>query len=364
MTLSNKSEISFYVDTMIVETILDDPKMSYKKAGIVNDLLMKLKDYFMQHIDKNQPVESVLNILAPGALWLTFQALGIGKWGMLLGLLANVLHINVGGMLTSFYEKVKSLISGGKQVSSADIDQISSSVTSEFSSPPTEDEAKDAYQQMQQRQDSKTVFTSLELLEEAKFIRLALVSYEDHILRLTKEAGLFNFMSGFGARKSKGTSLLASILGWIFKLALASAGLMVAGDVINKIVDRPNALDKTYQSGQPDKLNDRNIPPPPMSTQTKFKLKGNSSLPRVVTMTNIPQNVEEAVIQFAKDTYAGLEGQEEAIRQSPAFNAIVADINHFNELHLGSSGFAIPPVYTSKKQLVDYFIDDVARKSA
>lgn len=363
MKLSN-SEISFYVDTMIVETLLAEPKLSYKQAGIVNDLLNRIKDYFMQHIDKSHPVESVLTILAPGALWLTFQALGIGKWGLLLGLLANVLHINVGGMLASFYEKVKSLISGGKQVSSSDIDQIASSVTSEHNTPPTEDEAKDAYQQMQKQQDIPVTYSSMELLEEAKFIRLALISYEDQQLRLTKKAGLLSFISGFGLRKSKGTSLLANILGWIFKLALGSAGLMVAGDVINKVIDRPNALDKTYQAGQPDKqIPEKSVPLPVISTQTKFKVKGDAPLPRMVTLTNSPQNVEAAVMQFAKDTYFGLDGKESIIQGTPGFMAVVSDINHFNELHLGSAGFFIPPTYTSKKQMTDYFIDDVAKMS-
>ena len=41
-------------------------------------------------------------------------------------------------------------------------------------------------------------------------------------------------MAGFfGNTKSKGTNLLGKVFGWVIKLALASAGLMVAGDVAN-----------------------------------------------------------------------------------------------------------------------------------
>ena len=75
----SNSEISFYVDTLLVETILGQPKL-HKTAGFVSDLLSKVKEYFNSKIDKEHPAASVINILAPGTLWAVFKAMGLGTW--------------------------------------------------------------------------------------------------------------------------------------------------------------------------------------------------------------------------------------------------------------------------------------------
>ena len=72
----SNSEVSFCVDTLLVETILAEPKL-YKTAGFVSDLLEKVKEYFSTHMIPGQPVSSVLRIIAPGALWLLLSGIGL-----------------------------------------------------------------------------------------------------------------------------------------------------------------------------------------------------------------------------------------------------------------------------------------------
>lgn len=344
------SEVSFCVDTILVETALGDPKF-YKKAGILNDLLSKVKDYSMAHIDKEHPVESVLKFLAPGALWVLMQGIGLGKWGFFLGILADYFHVDIPKILESMFVKVKDMISGGHQVSSGEVDAATQQVAQDNAT-------SDAGQA-----DDHKVYTSLELMNEAKLIRLALIDYEHQKMRLIKEGSDVNNLLGFGGSKARSTSLLVKILGWIVKIALASAGLMVAGDAIHALLGSPSALTGTYQEGKTptDSSSEPAVSSAPASTQKKFPLKGDAPLSVSWPMANTPGNIEEMLIQFAKDTYSGLDGKESLIRSLPSFQGVKEDIEWFNIHNPGTTAIFLPRRYPTKKSLVDHFIDDVAK---
>ena len=370
--MSSNSEISFYVDTLLVQTVLADPKF-YKKAGVVSDLLENVKGYFGTHIDKNNPVESVLNVLAPGALWLLMQSFGMGKWGLLLGLLMDVFHVDVMGLLKSLYGKVRTMISGGEKVSDTAVDSAVESTAQEFSKPATPQEIQTGFQALQQKElnqetaqsDDGKVYSSLELMHDAKLLSLALIDYEHQKMRLTKEAmDLSSFEKMFSPTKAKSTSILARIFGWVIKLALAAAGLMVAGDMVAKFLGMPSGLDHTFQAGQEPKETATTVAPSaPASTQTKFKLKADAPLPHTWPLSNNETNIENMLVQFAKDTYDGLDGKEGLIQSSPNFQSIKDHISWYNIHNPGSAAIFIPGQFASKKQLVDNFIDDVARSS-
>lgn len=371
--LSN-SEVSFCVDTLLVESILSDDRF-HKTAGFVSDVLGKVKDYFGAHIRPEHGVEDVLKILAPGALWLFLQGIGLGKWGFLLGLLAEVFHVDIPGMLKSLFDKVKGMISGGDKVSSSQIDAATAEVAQQHSTSGGNEEAKAGYEALQRKQqeaaigkaDDHKVYSSLELLGDARFFRLALIEYEHQKLRLTKNAGLMEFITGYSSTKGKGVSLLSRIFGWVVKIALFSAGLMVAGDAVNALLGRPSALTGTYQAGRDDynplghSSSTPSAPSAPRATQTKFPSKGDAPLPPSWPMVNTPTNIENMLIQFTKDVYSGLDGKESVIRNTPAFQAVKQNITWSNIHNEGSSVIFLPKNFDTKKSVVDFFIDDVAK---
>ena len=359
--MTSNSQISFYVDTLLVETVLSEPHF-YKKAGFVSDLLSKVKDYFGSKINPNDPAGSVLNEIAPGALWMLFQALGIGKWGMLLGLLMEVFHVDVKGMLSSLYEKVKEMVSGGGKVSSAQIDQAVASTVQEHNTPSTPQEEQEGLARLKEMQanqpaqaDDGRTYSSLELMHDAKMISLALIEYERQSMRLTKQA-----LFGFSGTKAKGTSLLGTIFGWIIKIALGSAGLMVAGDVVNKFIGRPNSLDGTYKPGE-TQTETPAAPSGPVSTQKKYPSKGDAPLPSQIPLDNNPANIDALIIQIAKDAYSGLDGKEQLIRNTPGFQYVKEKFAWTNVYNPGSRTIIVPPSFSSKKQIADFFIDEVAQ---
>ena len=139
---------------------------------------------------------------------------------------------------------------------------------------------------------------------------------------------------------------------------------MVAGDIINHLLGRPSSLDGTYQAGKTDTTSPAPAaaePSAPVSTQKKYLPKEDASLPSSVPIQNNDQNINDMVLQFAKDTYSGLEGKEQLIRSSPNFQKVVRVISNYNNTNQNSSQTFIPSFFRSKKQMVDYFIDDVAK---
>ena len=95
------NEISFYVDCLIIEALAKNSMVKQADGGMIASLVDKLKSYVGAHLDSNNKVGSVLNILAPGAVTLLFRSLGFGWLGALLGLAMNIFHIDIGGILGS-----------------------------------------------------------------------------------------------------------------------------------------------------------------------------------------------------------------------------------------------------------------------
>jgi len=360
------SEISFYVDTMIVETLLSNESL-YKTAqasGLFSQLIDKVKNYFGNHIDPNDKSGSLLNMLAPGAISIIFSSLGFGWLGALLGLAMSVFQVDVKGILSSIWNKLKNAISGDKQTTSDEIDEMVNSSVQEHSKPATEEEAASALSLLENR-------SAAQLLRDAKMLKVALIEYDNH-LKLHKKGGP-SFLSMFSGRKSTTMNLLTKVLGWIFKVAVAAAGLLVAGDVINKFLGRPNALDDTIQDGKPITQPSTQEPAiiQTVSKQTKFPVKttytdkkyniGSSNW--VENIPNDESSIGFMLVQFAKDVYSGLDGKEAIIRTSPAFEVIRDRIVIYNRSSAGDSMVFIPKYFTSKKQIVDMFIDDVAENT-
>lgn len=354
-------ELSFYIDTLVVEAIIGDPRL-YKHAnagGLVSSLIDKVKVYVGNNIDQNDKAGSLMNILGPGVIFTAFRSFGFTWLGALISLAMRVFHIDVASMIRSIWDQLNNLISGDRQVTSGQVDSIVQSVAQEHMRPLTEEDAA-AAQQLLTKSDYN------ELMKDTRLIKLTMIEYVSGNLK--KEAG---FSDALNNKKAKTTNILARIFGWVIKVGLSAAGLMVAGDVVNKFLDRPNAFDGTVQNGKPvEYTSEYAQTPSSTTTQTKFKVKSsyrpeglNSATPWTVGVANNVNSINSMLTQFAKDVYDGLDGKESIITNTAGFRAIADRISFFNRTSQNSPYIWIPPEFKSKKQMVDYFIDDVAEKA-
>lgn len=335
ITYNQKSEINFYLDTLIVEAILGEPNIiKNAEPGMIMGLIDKVKQYVGNHIDPNDKSGSLINMLAPGVIT---QIFGGGWLGYLLGGVASFFHIDIASILGSIYREIKSLISGDKKVSSSQIDEVVSNAVKEHSSTEV---------------TASVNFTKN--MREAQILKLDLTQYK------------FNKAASFLSSKKNTVSILSKVLGWIFKVAISSAGLMVVGDAVNKLLGRPNAIDNTMQHGKPAEQTTPEYHS--TSTQTKFIVNQNyqpenynfNDSPWMERVSNTDSGIENMLIQFAKSVYNGLDGLEQNIKSTIGFQKVKDNIVWYNHATPGASIIFIPKYFKSKKQIVDLFIDDVA----
>jgi hypothetical protein len=340
-------------DIQLVETLAKSlHKTAQEQSGMASSLVDATKHYFSNNIDSHDPSGSFLNIIAPGAIGVVFSALGLGWLGWLLGLAMRVFHVDVKGILSSIYQGLKNELGSGKKVSSQQVDSIVQGAVQDHNKPATQEEAE-AFQQ--QTKSSAMDF------RQAMLCSLAIQQYANH-----KTAGL---LSIFSNKKSAHTSLLGKVLSLFFKVAVASAGLMIAGDAINAVVGRPSAFTDTVKDGKPVEDSEEQISLP-VATQTKFPLNPSyqptnhpKGQPWVISAPNDDSGIANVLLQFSKLVYRGLEGLDSQIENSSNFQSLVNNIAWYNHNSKGGPVIYIPSIFRNEKQLVDMFIDQVAENS-
>lgn len=321
-------------DLIIAEIILSNsPLLKQADGNLVSSISDKIKNYVGNNIDENDKLGSLVNIITPGAI---ATALGFRWFGLLIGLAMRIFHIDIAAIFSSIFKGLKSELSSKSKVDEASLGKI----------------VDNAFQENVTSQISDEELESKATIQDARMIKLALISYSRNV----KTAAF--------SRQSKVTSILKSITSIIFKVALASAGLMLAGDIINKAVGLPNAIDNTVQKGKPVESTKPKI----TSTQTKFKVKSsyskenyNNNSDWIEKIKNNSYNIERMLISFAHDVYDNL--QDFKIQSSPLFKDLVHEISIFNAHSPNAPLVFIPKNYHSKKDLADTFIDEVANKT-
>jgi hypothetical protein len=364
MTYSD-SEIKLYVDTMVVQALLSDDVLlkNAQSGSMISDLISKVKSYFTNQVDPNDKVASIFNMLSPGIISTTLSALGLPWLGIFLGLATRVFHVDVAGIFRTVWTKLKEMVGSGKQLTSAHVDGTVDDAVQSHNKPATEEEANQAAQQLKTNDTQHAKSASIRV-REAKMFKLAMKEYQANP-GLLKQAGVLDW---FTSKKSSAGSLFGEILKWIFKIGLSAAGLMVAGDIINKFLDRPNALDGSMMHGKPTGEAAQTVPQV-TSKQTKFKVNpgytdtAHSGGGWIENVTNSKESIGDLILRWTNEVYPSTRGLDSIIRNTAGFQTIVETIAFQNNRAAGGPVIFIPRVFSSKKMIVDHFIDEVAEKA-
>lgn len=341
----NNRDISYYVDIMVVQSLLDNPSLVKTAQGglgaEVSSLVGKIKDYVTSKINDKDRVGSVLELLAPGALFVALQAIGIPTTILLiLSVAASYFDINIGGILRSAYNSIKSALQGSQTISPTTVTSIVNDAVDSNSKSMSPEEESSIIARLSAKK------SSLNVLNDARFVKLALTGYEKEITKQALPAGLL----------VKLLPVLKSIFGFIFKTILASAGLLVVGEATTSLLGK-SPISETKQPAIPEVR----------STQTKFKptstdytFNGQNAIQRYY---NTEQGVSQMVLDFAKESYQGLDSLNDIIKSTTGFRAVVSMILSYNQMTKGDPMVFIPNIFKSKRNMTDHFIDEVAAKS-
>ena len=236
MTLN--PELQIFADTLIIEELFKDKFIKQAEGGFVPGLINSVENYVSGHIDPNNKTESVINLLAPGILF----ASGMPWWLIGVYEIADKLfEINFGTIFSSIKSGISSLISGGKQTDSGSVGSVIKTALSPFWSDSSEANDKHAV-----------------TMRDAQLFKIALSSfvskYPDFYNH--KTAGSQSYAQLLGLTKNKTGNVLFAALTWIVVALLATAGFMVAGDVIHNLLGNktktptpsttPSAIDSSF----------------------------------------------------------------------------------------------------------------------
>lgn len=337
------------MNAIIVQALYNDPIIK-NADNVLSGLPEKIKEYFGSKFDSDNKAASVISMLAPGTLFMLLSAHPFLR--ILLPVAAGTFQIEIKDMIASMLNSIKPSLTSGKQVTPAEVDQAAETAASQqTTAAPAATEEQD---------DMGLVYDKEAQAKNDRRLKLALLAYHND-----NSAFQFSKYAKTAVTPVIMKSFLSRILSWVFKLILASAGFLLVGDLIKeKILNKPNSLSGGIQNGK-EVGTTVNTQPLVVSTQTKFKLRnpGKIESPNTSWEIAMPSNqsaIEQMLINFAKETYLGLDNADSAIRSTIGFNFAVKRILAENRASAGYNVVIMPAIFTTKKQIVDTFIDEVA----
>lgn len=355
--MKKNSQIQYYMNGLIVETLLSEKSIKkHADGGMLSSLVDYVKSYIDQNIDDKNKTTSILSMFAPGILWKILDGMGFKwiKWIITIG--ASIFRVDIKRALDEISKVILGDIESNKQISMSDI----------------ESKVKSAVQNNAQGASSELLSTKSNFtLRDARMLKLAFIQYQNDI-SLIKTAGPAGKLTGavteaVATKQGKYLGALTKIITFLISTILTSFGLMGAGSAIRKMTGMSSEFDKTLKQ-------EISSPAPktisvPRSTQKKFKLNPNRDTDQYnVSSTWIIKGVyvtdstiKDLLVDFANETYQGLEKFESEIRSSPQFNIVAEAILEHNTNNLGTNTLLIPKMFHSKQEIVDTFIDDVAK---
>lgn len=332
----------FTKDKLILEAILiDDTMVKSAQSGIFEGLFNKTKEYAKEQIKEDDKLGSIVDLLAPGILW----ASGFKTISIILEVAQHWFGFSISKIFEEIATSIRSALTGNKQISSDNVEHIVSQAVQNNSGKEPTQEDLDKAQHYQ-------ITAELEL-EDVILYKTAIKQLSGQ--NIIKHAGLLQFI---GLRGTTG-SILIKVIKWAVMAVLAAGGFLVATNAVDSVLGiGPKSKEPSDQSSQAISLKS--------STQSLLKVnpsyeeeKYNLTSHWIETVP--PSQIGNDILQWAKEIYPDLNNEDTTIENSSGFNQVVHLIQNYNRTNTTDITF-IPKSFTSKKEVVDQFIDEVASK--
>lgn len=353
--MKNSGKAQLYYDTLLIHTLLSDGRLTKTaQSGIVGSIIDAVKSFFSRHFNENDKVGSVINMLAPG----TLAMLGFPLLGVITEIATSWFGLDLGKIFEEIAGDVKSLIMGGATTTSSAVEGI---VQRAVSGNISGDVSQDDLTRAQQNPIKMS-------MRQVQLYKIALQAYRDGTM--TKRARFTGWLGGLAGLRRTTTSSLIKIIGWIVKVILASAGFMAADDAIHSLVGVPSHTDfstpqATDTSGSGSSGASTTISAP---IQTTFKINPSYTEDRLNLSDRwiepvAPTQMGDEIVQWTHDIYPDTKTlSDEDIKDTAGFIKAMQLINDYNSTNKLNVTF-IPRLFTSRKKVVDLFIDELANKA-
>lgn len=363
-------KLQSYVDLLVIETILSDPRITKTaQSGVVSSLIQTVYNWASEQFNEfkasDQKAEMIFNFLIPGIL----GGFGFPVLGFLAKLAQVLFGIDFAAILKSIGSSLKNVISSGGKVSDGEVDSVVSNIFSAHMPPdPTEDD-------MAKFVSPNMIKTEHMTLREANLFKIALTDYVSKNpdvnlinpeINIKFAAGLFgSALATFIGSRGKTVKILISLVGWIFKTTLYAGGYMAVGSIIGKLIGHSTSDETT--STEPTGSKTTNVPMasprqnvfPVSSSYAEENFNGPASR---WTISGDVSNIDSMLVAWTDEIYPTVKGHEDIMKSCGTFQTVVNIIKSYNQGGPPSVIF-MPRQWKSRKQVIDLFMGEVALKA-
>lgn len=302
----------------------------YKQAEIdENDIWSALE---LIGIKRDFKPKDIVNFLTPTILsFIVNSILGTKFLGVGLDLILRLLKIDFAQMLESLINAVKQIVNKDNFSQ----EEVNSAINSTVDSHLPSDKVSSSY------------------MNESKNLRIIKLAYIHNYQQINKRADLIKLQQNAAGLAKTTNIFLKTIFKKIFNVLFFST--VMSG--ISTYIGRKSGL-PGFDMHSPKYI----------SKQKKFALNPNykevvlpSDYPWTEDINNNVTEIKNMLKSWAKEVYLGI--KDEDLEKSEILDALSSVIKNYNILSTVHGIISIPEDFKSKKEVVDYFIDNVASYS-
>jgi hypothetical protein len=376
--LMNNIDLQYKSDAILIETIaayeLGNGSI-IKSAGLFDSLGLgsvgsAIKSFVSSHVKEDAPggyVGSVLALMVPAVLFRAHPLISA------IYLIASQFGFDIQSIVSKIVAAIKPKLEAGEQINPDEFNEIGkSAVGSQVKSGAP----NDLFEPLRKLSNSDLAKLSAKQTDPLDAFRALLGGSTGEAGNLPKTPLLFGgdgtliqkiFGQLFSRPKtaSRGMWLIGGFVIWILKTVLVGAGLMYGAEAIAGALGHKKAPDAVKEAPKAAPAQSETATPAqPEADAAKEEKPHSSQSSSSSEMWVVPMvggSVESMLVAWAFDLYPELEQYplaQEVIESSSTFKTISALLKS-DPKKMGTSSLVMPDRFSSRKQVVDLFIDDV-----
>jgi hypothetical protein len=379
----NNIDLQYLSDTILIERVAALEFGLVKQAGLFDSLNLSgvassVKNFVTSHVTNDAPggyVGSVLALMAPSVLWRINPFVGI------LYLVASQFGFDIQSVISKIVAAIRPKLEKGLPISADEITNIGKSIVAQHIGGEATAAPDDLFEPLRKlsNEDLNKLAASGDALEPLRALlsgnspggasgslpKTPLLSGGDGSLIQRVFGQLFSAPRTAG----KGKWLLGGFVIWIIKTILVGAGLLAGAEAISGMLGHKKPVSDTKSKPQSDEHDGHTDSETPSATPATPVAPVASQTPGAQSneLWVVPLvgngTVEDTLVTWALDLYPNLvhyDNIEQTIESNPAFAATAAFLKK-DPRKLGTRTMVMPQTFSSRKQVVDTFIDDVIR---
>lgn len=341
--------VSYIRSSLIIEALAKDNIKIAQDSNIVGSVASSIREYVLDHFDKNRPISSIAAFLGPGLLW----RMGF-PWISVLYEVADALGFDwkgfwssVGSAMTEF---VKTILDLKRKPSEAELSsKVNEAVSEAFQNNFSGEPNKNKLLNIATKSFQNDVNDALELKAIAN----------DPLL--IKQASVLSIF------KTKLARFFINIISWIVRTSFVSLGLVAGAGAIKGLLGLKHKDDgETDQVPQEDE--DHHTPSfklkiSPTASQELFDIHPNNMSNIWIEHGSI-DNIDNIILSWVFNMYPQLKQYTNEIKNSNTFQSIINVFMSRNHMASGLDVISIPRPYQRKSDIVDIIVNGFLQEYA